>query len=353
MRITPNAEAEELRSIVREFLGRYGDTEAVYRELAGERGWDPAVWSRLGAELGAVTLDVPAALGGSGATFREVAVVAEELGRSLVRLPWFGTAVLAVGALLAAEGPVRDELLTRLATGPATATLAYQEHSPVTAVRSGPGWRLDGTKTLVVEGASAELLLVTAGDDLFAVEGDAPGLTREPLRAMDPNRQLATVILDGAEATLVGRADLGRVRARAIAALACEQSGGAAAALDLSCRYAGDRIQFGRPIATFQAIKHRCADMAVHVEAARSASLWAAGAVADGAPDVEQAAAAAALTCGEAYTWVAAETVQVHGGIGFTWEHPAHLHVRRAATSAVLFGQPHEHREELLGALGV
>jgi len=333
VRISHNADAEELRSVVREFLARPEHD-----------------WRRFALELGAAALDVPESLGGAGASFREVAVVAGELGRSLTPSPWFGTAVLAAGALLACEGPVRDELLARLATSATTATFAYRDGT--TAVEDG---QLYGAQSLVVDGASAELLLVTAGGRLFAVEGDAPGLVRTPVTAMDPNRELASVAFDGVPATLVGDATgmAGRVRTRAIAALACEQTGGAAAAMEMACEYARDRVQFGRPIATFQAVKHRCADMAVHVEAARSASLWAAAAVAEDSADAAQAAAAAALTCGAAYTWVAAENVQVHGGIGFTWEHSAHLHVRRAATSAVLFGQRRDHQEELLASVGV
>jgi alkylation response protein AidB-like acyl-CoA dehydrogenase len=146
---------------------------------------------------------------------------------------------------------------------------------------------------------------------------------------------------------------LERVRDRAVAALACEQTGGAAAALDMTVAYAKDRIQFGRPIGSFQAIKHRCADMAVAVEAARSASSWAAAVAADAPQDLPLAAATAALACSEAYSFVAAETIQVHGGIGFTWEHPAHLHFRRAATDAMLFGDQTLHQERLLRALGV
>jgi alkylation response protein AidB-like acyl-CoA dehydrogenase len=369
LRITPDADTEELRSVVRTFLQRHCDTEAVFRELDGERGWDPAVWARFAGELGAVALDVPEELGGAGASFREVAVVAEELGRSLVRLPWFSTAILGIGALLHADGDgadaARAELLPALASGEMTATLAHAEEADGLGTRAEPdgaGWRLTGTKTRVVEGATADLILVSArtgtGLGLFAVPGGADGVTRLPQRTLDPNRPLATVRLRDAPARAIGDPStagpvLERVRDRAVAALACEQTGGAAAALDMTVAYAKDRIQFGRPIGSFQAIKHRCADMAVAVEAARSASSWAV-AVADEAPeDLPLAAPTAALACGEAYSFVAAETIQVHGGIGFTWEHPAHLHFRRAATSATLFGDPAHHRERLLDALAV
>ena len=362
LRLTPDADTEELRAVIRAFLRRYCDTEAVFRELDGERGWDPAVWTRFAGELGAVALDVPEELGGAGASFREVAVVAEELGRSLVRLPWFATAILGVGALLHATGDgadaARAELLPLLASGEMTATLAHAEEGDDTrAEPDGAGWRLTGSTTRVIEGHTADLVFVSArtgdGLGLFAVGGAAPGVIRTAQRVLDPTRPLATVTLHDSPARAIGDPSgaapvLERVRDRAVAALACEQTGGAAAALDMTVAHAKDRIQFGRPIGTFQAIKHRCADMAVAVEAARSASSWVAAAAADAPDDLPLAAATAALACGEAYSFVAAETIQVHGGIGFTWEHPAHLHFRRAATAATLFGDQAFHRDRLL-----
>jgi alkylation response protein AidB-like acyl-CoA dehydrogenase len=369
LRITPDADTEELRAVVRAFLQRHCDTEAVFREMDGRRGWDPAVWRRFAGELGAVALDVPEELGGAGASFREVAVVAEELGRSLVRLPWFSTAVLGVGVLLHAAGDgadaARTELLPALASGEVTAALAHAEETAGERTRAEPDgehWRLTGSKTRVIEGATADLILVSAstgaGIGLFAVSSGAAGVTRTPQRALDPNRQLASLTLEDAPARAVGDPSAGgpvleRVRDRAVTALACEQTGGTSAALDMTVAHAKERIQFGRPIGSFQAIKHRCADMAVALESARSASSWAAAAAADTPEDLPLAAATAALACAEAYSFVAAETIQVHGGIGFTWEHPAHLHFRRAATGATLFGDQAVHRERVLRTLGV
>jgi alkylation response protein AidB-like acyl-CoA dehydrogenase len=372
-RLDPGADAEDLREVVRDFVERHADTESVFREIAGERGWDPQVWRRLAAELGVVALDVPEDRGGAGGSFREVAVVAEELGRSLVRLPWFSTAVLAVGVLLHSDGS-RDDLLQRLASGELTATLAHLDGFAgwdPDAVRTVAeedeegGWRLRGTKTLVVEGTTAEVLFVVAAvpgehDEpaIFVVDGAADGLVRTALPGLDPTRPLAELVLDDTPATRLGppgdaRAIIELVLDRARAALACEQAGGAAAAMELAVGHAAQRVQFGRPIATFQAVKHRCADMAVQVEAARSAALWAAAAAADDPDHLATAAATAAIVCGDAYSWVAAETVQVHGGMGFTWEHPAHLHVRRAALDATLFGTRAEHRDALLAAVGI
>ncbi|WP_433798504.1 acyl-CoA dehydrogenase family protein [Actinomycetospora sp. CA-084318] len=366
LRITPDADAEELRAVVREVLERHAEPSRD-----AEPTWDPDLWRRFAGELGVAALDVPEELGGAGAGFREVAVVAEELGRRPVRLPWFSTAVLAVGALLELVGTdgLRRELLAALASGERTATFAWREDHDgwdpdrLTTRAEGDdhgGWRLHGAKLQVVEGATADVLLVVAAVEgepaVFVVDGTAEGLVRSPLRALDPNRQLADVLLDGIPARRLGRPGdarevIARVLERGRAALAAEQTGGAAAALELSTSYAADRVQFGRPIATFQAVKHRCADMAVRVEAARSASWWAAAALAEDSAEAPAAVATAALVCSEAYSWVAAETVQVHGGIGFTWEHVAHLHVRRAAADAVLLGVGHG--DALLAAAGV
>jgi len=368
MRFTPDPDAEDLRAVVRAFLDRHLPVDAVFAELRGDRGWDPDVWRRFAAEIGAVALDVPEDLGGAGAGVRELAVVAEELGRVPSRLPWFSTAVLGVGVLTAC-GDAPD-LLPDLLSGAATATLAHLEDPSgwdagavaTLAVPGADGWWVTGTKTLVVEGATADLLLVVAraGAELglFAVHAVADGLTRTPLETLDPNRPLARVDLARVPARRIGvghdAGDLvARVLDRAVVALAAEQLGGAAAALDAAVAHAGERLQFGRPIGTFQAIKHRCADMAVQVEAARSAVAWAVACAAEDPAELPAAVAAAAMTCGQAYRYVAAENIQVHGGIGFTWEHPAHLHFRRAATDAVLFGDRDAHRERLLTAIGL
>lgn len=349
--LLPDPEAAALGEVVREFLARHGDTDAVLRGQPDDPLARRRVWRRFAGELGAAALDLPEHLGGAGASFREVAVVAEEMGRSLSGLPWLSTSVMALG-LLAEVGD--EELPARLACGAETAAVALLDAPAVPDRTAGPvtgepapggDWRVTGTKDLVVDGATADVLLVTAatpdGPVVLAIEAAAPGVTVAPARTLDPTRPLATLGFRDSPGRLVAGPDtagavLERVRDRTRVALACEQTGGTAAALDMSVRHAGDRIQFGRPIGTFQAIKHRCADMLVRLEAARSASLWAAACAADDRDRLRTAAATAALVCGEAYSWVAGENVQVHGGIGFTWEHPAHLHVRRAASSRVL-----------------
>jgi len=339
-RLNPDADTEGLRRVVRGFLDRHCPMEP-----GDEPGWDPGTWSRFAGELGAVALDVPEERGGAGAGFREVAVVTEELGRCVSRLPWLGTAVLAVGALGELDAP---DLLERLVSGRETGTLAFDGEVTV------EGGTLSGVLPMVVEGATADIVVVPVGDALYAEEGD--GVSRRRLPTMDRTRGLAEIRLHRAPARLLHRdagALLDRIRLRAGAALAAEQTGGAAAAMERAVEYARTRVQFGRPIGSFQAIKHRCADMLVRVEAARSASAWATACVAEGAPDTRSAVTTAELVCGEAFTWVAAEAVQVHGGIGFTWEHPAHLHVRRAATDAVLLGAAASRREALLRELGL
>jgi alkylation response protein AidB-like acyl-CoA dehydrogenase len=371
MRLTPDDDAEQLRTVVAAFLDRHCPVEAQLRRIDSGGGWDDDIWQRLAVEVGLAALELPESVGGAGATFREVAVAAEELGRVPVRLPWLSTAVLALTALHGAGRSELDDITRSLAHGERTAALAYldPQTSPdgngTTAIAdvARRTWTLHGQKDWVIEGTTADVLLVVAGTDsgpaLFLVDATSDGLVRTEMRAMDPTRQLARVTFDRVEARAVltdpseTRALMDRVLLRARVALACEQLGGAEAAMWMAVRYANQRMQFGQPIATFQAIKHRCADMAVRVEAARSAVLWAVAAVADNHSDAPLAAATASMVCSEAYRWVAAEMIQVHGGIGFTWEHPAHLHFRRAVSSAVLVDAPSRSRDRILDLLGV
>lgn len=364
--LTPDADAEALREVVRDFLAHHGDADAVLHGRPDDAALRTRVWKRFAGELGAAGLDIPERLGGAGASFREVAVVAEEMGRSLARLPWLSTSVMALG-LLAEAGD--EELSARLITGAETATVALVDAAATSDRAAGPvsggwapdgGWRVSGTKELVVDGATADIVLVAAatpdGPVVIAVEAGAPGVTATSSRTLDLTRPLASVGFRDSPGRLIAGPDtaaavLDRVRDRTRTALACEQTGGTEAALDMSVRHAGDRMQFGRPIGTFQAIKHRCAEMVVQLEAARSVSLWAAACATDDRENLRTAAATAALVCGRAYSWVAGENVQVHGGIGFTWEHPAHLHVRRAASSRVLPDGDLGGTEALLAAL--
>jgi acyl-CoA dehydrogenase len=247
-----------------------------------------------------------------------------------------------------------------IAAGELTATIALAEDAGrwlpdgvrcrATPVRSGSQWTLDGAKDYVVDGASAGLILVAAraGEELgvFAVHADTAGLEREQLVTLDQTRKQARLAFAATPAERVGTGDAAGAIARAAAVsralLAAEQTGGAQRCLDMTVDYAKSRIQFGRAIGSFQAVKQRLAEMLIQVESARSAAAAAAAAAAAGDAELEHIAAVAALTCGEAYTWVTAQTVQLHGGIGFTWEHDAHLYFKRARASALLLGSASE-----------
>ncbi|MET9086848.1 acyl-CoA dehydrogenase family protein [Streptomyces sp. NPDC004237] len=372
MDLTFSDEQNELRTVVRSFLARHSDQAAVRRLAADPRGHDPAVWRRLAGELGVQGLAVPEEYGGSGFGYVELGVVFEEAGRALLCAPLYATVALAAEALLRCPDEwARRDLLPGIVTGDTVATLALTEDTGrwdapgirLTAQETATGWRLTGTKTYVPDGHTADLLLVAArtpgGISLFAVDAGAPGLTRTPLATLDETRKQARVEFAGTPARLLGTEGtawpvLERTLATASVLLAAEQVGGAAAALDSAVAYAKIREQYGRPIGTFQGIKHKCADMLVEVESARSAcyaGLWALD-----AGDETGTAVSAALAqtfCSEAFTRVAGDAIQIHGGIGFTWEHPAHLYFKRAKSSETLLGPPSYHRELLATRLGI
>jgi alkylation response protein AidB-like acyl-CoA dehydrogenase len=364
-------EQEELRRSVRRFVDDTSPMAEVRRLMDTDEGWDRAVWRAMAERVGILGINVPEAFGGAGLGHVELGVVLEELGRTLACVPYFSTVGLAVNALLASgDERAQASLLPRLASGEATGTLAVLEPSgswdlerlDARARRAGDGWVVDGTKAFVVDGHTADVLLVAArmpgGLGVFAVEGGAAGVERVPVPQLDQTRKLARVELAAAPATLVGEEGgaaswLPRALDLAGAALAMEQVGGAQRCLDMTVAYAKARHQFGRPIGAFQAIKHRCADMLLRVESARAAAYYAAWAAAEDAEELPAVASLARAYCSEAYSWVAGETIQVHGGIGFTWEHDAHLYFKRAKASELLLGDPAHHRELLLRRIGV
>jgi alkylation response protein AidB-like acyl-CoA dehydrogenase len=223
-------------------------------------------------------------------------------------------------------------------------------------------WQISGTKAHVLDGHVADVVLVVArtesGLSLFWVAGDSEGLTRTPLATMDQTRTQAELRFDGVTASLVGVEGgagpmLDRVLDIAAAALAAEQVGGTARCFEMAVEHAKQRVQFGRPIGSFQAVKHLCADLLLQVESARSAAYYAAWAVAEESPEVSMVASLAKAYCSDAYVAVATENIQIHGGIGFTWEHPAHLYFKRATSSAVLFGDPTHHRDRIAHTIGI
>ncbi|GLY47470.1 acyl-CoA dehydrogenase family protein [Lentzea sp. NBRC 102530] len=307
-----------LRDAVRGLLAKHSDVRAA---VETPHGYDEDVWARLS---GMGVLPIPEEFGGSGATAQDTCVVLEELGRTLTPSPLLATTI-ATHALLSVK---HDELLRRIANG-AIATLAW----PWDGTQVTGGDHLTGTFRYVLDGDHAEILVVSDGEHLYEVREVTP----EHTPAMDRTRRLATVHLDRAPATRLGPWDPA-VRTAAIAALAAEQVGTAARALELTVEHTKTRVQFGRPIGSFQALKHRMADMHVLVETARSA----AGAVVD-----ETSATVAKVYCSEALFAVAAEMVQLHGGIAITWEHDAHLYFKRAHGSRQLFGSPQDHLKQL------
>ena len=336
---------------------------------------DAALWHSLAAELGCAGLLIPESHGGAGATYREAAVVAEETGRAVAPVPYLGSAVVATAALLGSG----DELLTGLAEGAVTAALAVgfarMPPAPIpgardaagaglaTGVRVGaaqpgdePGQaRLTGTVTSVADALIADVLLVPAEGvpfGLYAVDAGVPGVTRTAVVSLDATRPLCDLAFDSAAARAVATGDAAAqavtsALAAGAAVLASEQLGVAQRCLDMTVTYLKERRQFARPVGSFQALKHRVADAWIQVTQARAAARYAAACLADGDPDTQVAIALAKAACGDAAVHAAQECVQMHGGIGFTWEHPAHLLLKRAKGGSMAFGTPDRHRAAL------
>jgi alkylation response protein AidB-like acyl-CoA dehydrogenase len=364
-------EQEELRSSVRRFLEDKSPMTEVRRLMETTEGYDPAVWKQMGEQLGLQAIAIPEEYGGVGFGYVELTVIFEEMGGALLCAPYFSTVALATNALLSSgDESAKKDLLPGIAAGETIATLALTEDTGrwdldgITLAATGKGgeWKLDGHKMFVIDGHTADLILVAArtgkGVSLFAVESGAAGLTRTPLATMDQTRKQARIEFSGTPARLVGEEGgagpaLSRTLDLAAVALAAEQVGGAQRCLDMAVDYAKTRIQFGRPIGSFQAIKHKCADMLLEVESAKSAAYYAGWAAAEDSEELPVVASLAKSYCSEAYFHAAAENIQIHGGIGFTWEHDAHLYFKRAKSSELLLGDPSYHRELLAQRIGI
>ena len=331
-------------------------------------GYDQSLWQRLCGEIGIAGLAVPECYGGAGAGPVETHVAVEELGRDLTPSPMIGSAVLAAQALLASEDSAAcRRLLPPIADGTAIAALAWtgpgghwdpgEVACHAAAPTATPGnWVLNGAAHHVLDGAAADVLLVAArmpdGVGLFEVDPGHSGVTRSAVTTMDGTRELAIVELKDVPGRRIGdHAALAQVRDLACIALSAEQVGAAQRALELTVAYTKIRVQFGRPIGSFQALQHRMADLHVLVESARSLSYAAATAAAEGAPDLGLRAAAAKVYCSEAALQVAGEMIQLHGAIGITWEHEAHRYLKRAHGAAQLLGRPSEHVARIAAAL--
>ena len=387
-----NEDQLELRTQARRFLAAESTHAATDAAMKTERGYDPALWSRITEELGWPALIVPEAHDGIGLTFADLHPLVEEMGRHMLAAPFFSTVGLGMSAILVAGSEAQQaELLPQLAMGEKTATLGYRGATAaggsegaaavgLELVREGDDVVLSGEVVHVVDGHTADVLIVAArhpgsegseGISLVVLPADAEGLNRTWTRSMDQARKLARLSL--ADVRLPATALLGEEGAAGPAleaaldlarvVLAAEQVGAAEACLDMAVEYAKVRKQFGRPIGSFQSIKHKCADMLLRVECARSAAFFASQvatqALAGDAFDegrraeLAEAASSAAAYCADALYFCAGENIQIHGGIGFTWEHAAHLYFKRAQSSANLLGSSRYHRERVATLMGL
>ncbi len=375
MKLAVATEQQELGDAVRRFLADRAPVSRVRELMETPDGIDRQVWQQAGAQLGLQGIAIPEEYGGAGFSFAEQAIILEELGAALYGGPYLASAVLAATALLSgSDEAARRELLPGIASGETVATLAVTEDDGswdpaavrLTAAPTAPdggGWILDGHKSFVLDGHTADLILVVAatgsGLSLLAVQAGAAGLDRRVLPTLDQTRKLARLEFRSVPAArLIGApGEAGPVLARtldvAAIALAAEQLGGAQRALDMAVGYAKTRHQFGRPIGSFQAIKHRCADLLLEVASLRSAVRYAAAAVAEDSAEVPVVAALAKAYASDVYFHVAAENIQIHGGIGFTWEHDAHLYFKRAKSSELFLGDASYHRERLAQRIGL
>lgn len=356
-----------IQDAVQDFLGSATSAESRAAALDSPQGWDVSLWQALGAEMGFAGLMTPEAYGGSGLGAVEMSLILEETGRALAATPLFETAVVAVTAILAAGNEDQKvELLPRLAAGELIATPVWvrdEEAPPLLSMDPAP--TLQGVVRYAPFAQAADLFIVACegseGTSLIALPADAAGVKVERHVSLDPTRPLATVHLSNVVVEPrwilgdVGQAGASLAHSRMVATglLAAELTGVAAHSLSSTVDYVQQRVQYGRTIGSFQAVKHTLADMMVQVEAARSASLYAAAALDMGGAEASEAACIAKAWCGDAANACAGEAIQLHGGIGFTWEHPAHLYFKRARSSSSWLGSPAQHREIVAGLMGL
>ena len=371
MKFSFSNEQEQFRTMLRRFLTEKSPTTEIRRLMATDEGWERETWRKLNSDLGLSAVHIPEAYGGQGFGFVELAIVLEEMGRALLCGPYFSSVVLAANAILnAGTEDQKQALLPGIAAGETVAALAFTEENgrwdssgvTLTATPSGGGYRLDGTKSFVLDGHTADLIVVlarkpgTSGDEglsFFTVRGGAKGLDRRLLKPVDATRKLAMLKFDGVQAELLGEAaaaaaPFAKTLDQAAVCLANEMVGGADRLRQSALDYVTMRMQFGRSIASFQAIKHKCADMLVDVELAKSAAYYAAEAAAEEAADLPAIASLAKACAADAFMQTARETIQLHGGIGFTWDNDTHLWFKRAKSSEVFLGTPAYHRELLM-----
>lgn len=368
-----NSEQQDFQKSLRSFLTQRSPLSRVREVVASDRGWDEALWSQMSDQLGLPSLLVPEEYGGAGASMVEAALVMEELGRALAPAPYFATTAFGVVPLLEfATEEQKQKLLPDIAAGTHTVTTALTEPGrpwgaegvAMRAVASGEGVTLSGTKSYVIDGHTADSILVVAlspddatGFGVYLVAGDAPGLTRVKADTLDLTRPMATLEFAGTPAVPLGEpVQWQRIAAMLDVAgvlLAAEMVGGMEAALTLSVEYAKVRKQFNRPIGSFQAIKHRAAEMALEVDTSRAAVRYASLMAAEGNQELALAAPIAKATAASGFGFTASWNIQIHGGIGFTWEHDAHLYYRKAKADESLLGTVNEYWLELADRIGL
>lgn len=363
-------ELDDLRATIRKFLQTHLP-ESELHELADGAVKGNDLWTESNSALGLHSLAVPERFGGDGADLNVMSVVFEELGRAAAPTPHLSTFIATQALLLSGDEEHCQHYLSGLVDGSSRPTIAIAERdgswdAALISTRATPAadgtWTLSGMKNWVPDGADADVFLVwartTAGPTVFSVDAHAPGASMEPMRVLDETRRLASLKLDATPAQMIGREGgggvlLSRLLDVTAIALCAEQVGLAQKCLEISVDYAKVRNQFGRPIGSFQAVKHLCAEMLSHVEMARAATEDSVREAIDGQGDAAVTAASAHITCSAAAAFVAKETIQVLGGIGFTWEHPAHVYFRRAISSQMLLGGPAVSHERLLERMGI
>ncbi len=375
MKFELSEEQELLRKTARDFLTAHAPMKAVRAVMEGHDLYSSDLWRRL-AELGWMGLAIPERYGGSGLGPIELSIVVEELGRALAPVPFLPTQIAARVICEAGDDAQQARWLAAISSGNAIGTLAFDEPHPtadepllgVVAVRDAKGWTLTGNKWFVPDAGAADLLVTTARTDpktatigLFAVPRDTPGLRIQPMISMDPLRTLSTLRFGAArlpESALLGgnvaaAEPLGRALDFARVAICAEMVGGAEVCLEASVAHARQREQFGKPIGSYQAIKHKCADMLFEVESARSIAYYAAWAVGANGDDASLRAAMAKAYLSDAYRHVSAENIQIHGGVGFTWEYDCHLFFKRAKSDEMWLGDGRYHRERVAQLLAI
>ncbi len=365
-----SSEQDEFRETLRRFLEENSPPSEAFRFIESPEGFDPALWKQMAQELGLQGIQIPEKYGGQGFGFLELAIAVEEMGRRLFGSPYFSTVCLAANAVLnAASEEQRAALLPGIASGETIATLALLEETgrwepAATGLEftgAGDDCVLNGEKRLVTDAAIADLLVVSAraagtrgtdGVALLVVRADTAGVEVTPVEPLDPTRRIANLRFSDVRAERLGAADggaaaLAKTLDQACACLAAESTGGTQRCLDSAAEYARTRVQFGRPIGSFQAIKHKCAEVLLELESARGAASYASWAAAEDSDELPLAASVAKSFCGDAYLRAAAESIQIHGGIGFTWEAEPQLHYKRALSSQTLLGDPAHHRARI------